>query len=106
MIEPYEHFAEIAKAGKATTDELMELTKQCQTALIKAYAPKGFRAVKVGKYRIRGAHFADYRSARRSSQQSAFRGCCTFSRQSDHFKNCSASNKVTDLFPRIFFRSQ
>ncbi len=42
MVVPYEHLANIDDAGKQTTDELMDLTKQCQTALREAYSPNGF----------------------------------------------------------------
>jgi ATP adenylyltransferase len=42
MVVPYEHIAELDEAGKQTTDELMDLTKQCQTALREAYQPNGF----------------------------------------------------------------
>jgi len=41
MIVPYEHLAFLDEAGKETTDELMDLTKQCQTALREVYAPNG-----------------------------------------------------------------
>ena len=41
MIVPYEHIAYIDESGKQTTDELMDLTKHCQTALREVYAPNG-----------------------------------------------------------------
>ncbi|MEP7076438.1 MAG: HIT domain-containing protein [Acidobacteriota bacterium] len=42
MILPYEHIAEIDKADKKTTDEMMDLTKRTQTALEEIYRPEGF----------------------------------------------------------------
>ncbi|MEP6848873.1 MAG: HIT domain-containing protein [Acidobacteriota bacterium] len=42
MILPYEHIAEIDKADKKTTDELMDLTKRTKTALEEIYHPEGF----------------------------------------------------------------
>jgi ATP adenylyltransferase len=41
MIIPYQHLAHLDQADKKTTDELMDLTKQCQTALRKVYQPDG-----------------------------------------------------------------
>jgi ATP adenylyltransferase len=38
---PYEHTAELDAAAKETTDELMDLTKRCQTALREVYRPDG-----------------------------------------------------------------
>lgn len=42
MIVPYEHIADLDKADKQTTDEMMDLTKGCQTALSSVYSPQGF----------------------------------------------------------------
>ncbi len=42
MIVPFAHIAELDQASKAITDELMDLTKRCQTALREAYQPNGF----------------------------------------------------------------
>ena len=42
MVVPYAHIADLDKAPKETTDELMDLTKRCQTALRGAYNPNGF----------------------------------------------------------------
>ena len=42
MIVPYEHLADLDRAEKKITDELMDLTKQCQTALREVYQPHGF----------------------------------------------------------------
>ncbi len=42
LIVPYEHNADLDAATKETTDELMDLTKQCQSVLREAYRPEGF----------------------------------------------------------------
>jgi ATP adenylyltransferase len=42
LIVPYAHIAELAHAPKDATDELMDLTKRCQAALLDAYRPQGF----------------------------------------------------------------
>jgi len=42
LVVPYEHVGELDAATKQTTDELMDLTKRCQTALREAYQPDGF----------------------------------------------------------------
>jgi ATP adenylyltransferase len=42
LILPYQHVAELDAAAKQTTDELMDLTKRCQTALREVYEPEGF----------------------------------------------------------------
>lgn len=42
MILPFDHIAEIDKADKKITDELMDLTKRAQTALEEIYHPDGF----------------------------------------------------------------
>jgi ATP adenylyltransferase len=42
MIAPYEHVGDLDAAAKNTTDELMDLTKQAQTALREAYNPQGY----------------------------------------------------------------
>jgi ATP adenylyltransferase len=41
-VVPYEHVADLDRASKQTTDELMDLTKRSQTALREAYDPAGF----------------------------------------------------------------
>lgn len=41
MIVPYEHIADLDKASKDTSDEMMDLTKQCQSALRDVYHPDG-----------------------------------------------------------------
>jgi ATP adenylyltransferase len=42
LVVPYEHVGELDAATKQTTDELMDLTKRCQTALRETYHPAGF----------------------------------------------------------------
>ncbi|HUS12467.1 MAG TPA: HIT domain-containing protein [Pyrinomonadaceae bacterium] len=42
LIVPNEHVGELDAAAKETTDELMDLTKRCQTALREVYQPTGF----------------------------------------------------------------
>ena len=41
MILPFAHIADPAGADKSTTDEMMDLTKQVQTALTEVYHPDG-----------------------------------------------------------------
>ena len=42
LIIPYQHLGELDSANKETTDEIMDLTKQCQTILRTVYSPAGF----------------------------------------------------------------
>ncbi|MBC7909828.1 MAG: HIT domain-containing protein [Pyrinomonadaceae bacterium] len=42
LIVPYLHVAELDAAPKEVTDELMDLTKRCQTVLRETYHPHGF----------------------------------------------------------------
>ena len=42
LIVPFVHLANLDHASKPVTDELMDLTKRCQTALRKTYQPEGF----------------------------------------------------------------
>ena len=42
LIIPNQHLGELDTAAKETTDELMDLTKRCQTALREVYKPAGF----------------------------------------------------------------
>lgn len=41
MIVPYSHTAELADLSKTESDELMDLTKSCQSAIKKIYQPNG-----------------------------------------------------------------
>lgn len=59
LIVPFAHIAEIDKADKRTTDEMMDLTKSAQTALGEVYAPHGFNlGMNLGK--SAGAGVADH----------------------------------------------
>lgn len=59
LVVPYEHVGDLDAAGKETTDELMDLTKRCQTALREAYRPTGFNlGMNLG--RSAGAGIADH----------------------------------------------
>jgi len=42
LVLPYEHLGDLDSTPKEITDELMDLTKQSQTALRKVYSPPGF----------------------------------------------------------------
>jgi ATP adenylyltransferase len=42
LVVPNQHVGDLDAADKATTDELMDLAKRCQTALRDAYQPGGF----------------------------------------------------------------
>lgn len=41
MVVPYAHLADLDEAPKETTDELMDLTKKCQSILREVYQPNG-----------------------------------------------------------------
>jgi len=59
LILPYEHVGELDAARKETTDELMDLTKRCQTALREVYQPTGFN-VGMNLGRSGGAGIVDH----------------------------------------------
>jgi len=42
MVVPYAHLADLDRAEKKITDELMDLAKRCQTTLREVYEPHGF----------------------------------------------------------------
>lgn len=42
MIVPFAHLADLDRADKSATDEMMDLAKRSQTALREAYQPHGF----------------------------------------------------------------
>ena len=42
MIAPYDHLGEFDSAPQATTNEMMDLAKRCQSALSEVYRPQGF----------------------------------------------------------------
>jgi ATP adenylyltransferase len=59
LVVPFEHVADLDRTAKATTDELMDLTKRCQTALRDVYSPAGFNlGMNLG--RPAGAGIADH----------------------------------------------
>lgn len=59
MIAPNAHLSEFGSAPKETTDEMMDLTKRCQTALREVYDPDGFNlGMNLG--RAAGAGVADH----------------------------------------------
>lgn len=59
MIVPYEHLADMDRAEKKITDELMDLTKRSQTVLREIYQPNGFNfGMNLGK--AAGAGVADH----------------------------------------------
>jgi ATP adenylyltransferase len=59
LIVPYAHLGELDAAPKVVTDELMDLTKRCQTALRETYRPNGFNlGMNLG--RAAGAGVADH----------------------------------------------
>lgn len=59
LIVPYEHVAELDATSKPATDELMDLTKRCQTALREVYQPPGFNiGMNLGK--AAGAGIVDH----------------------------------------------
>jgi ATP adenylyltransferase len=59
LIVPYAHLGELDAAPKETTDELMDLSKRCQTILREAYRPHGFNlGMNLG--RSAGAGVADH----------------------------------------------
>lgn len=41
MVVPFKHLADLDKASKESTDELMDLTKKCQSVLNEVYQPHG-----------------------------------------------------------------
>jgi ATP adenylyltransferase len=50
MIVPYQHVADLDKADKQTTDEMMDLAKKCQAVLAEVYSPQGFNmGLNIGK---------------------------------------------------------
>lgn len=59
MVVPYEHVGDLDALSKQVTDELMDLTKKCQTALREAYRPAGLNmGMNIG--RPAGAGIADH----------------------------------------------
>ena len=59
MVIPYSHLSDLASADKQTTDEMMDLTKQAQSALTEVYQPNGLNlGMNLGK--AAGAGVADH----------------------------------------------
>jgi ATP adenylyltransferase len=59
LIVPNEHVGDLDAADKETTDEMMDLTKRCQTALREVYQPGGFNVgMNLGK--VAGAGIVDH----------------------------------------------
>ncbi len=59
LVIPNEHVSELDAAAKPITDEVMDLTKRCQTALREVYQPAGFNlGMNLGK--AAGAGIADH----------------------------------------------
>ena len=59
MIVPYSHTAELFELPKETSDELMDLTKRCQSAIKGIYQPHGINlGINLGK--AAGAGVADH----------------------------------------------
>lgn len=59
LVVPFEHVAELDGTAKETTDELMDLTKRCQTALREVYQPAGFN-IGMNLGRAAGAGIAEH----------------------------------------------
>jgi len=59
MIAPYGHLGDLAAAPKEVTDEMMDLVKRCEAALLQAYQPQGFN-VGMNLGRVAGAGVADH----------------------------------------------
>lgn len=59
MIVPFSHLADLDKASKESTDELMDLTKKCQSILREVYAPHGMN-VGMNFGRAAGAGVAEH----------------------------------------------
>jgi len=59
MIAPYAHVASLAAVNLATTAEMMELTKQAQSALDAEYKPEGYN-IGMNLGRCAGAGVADH----------------------------------------------
>ena len=59
MIAPYAHVGDLSSAQKEVTDEMMDLVKRCQRALMEVYQPQGFN-VGMNLGRVAGAGVADH----------------------------------------------
>ncbi len=59
LVVPYQHVPDLDAAAKETTDELMDLTKRCQTALRVVYRPDGLN-IGMNLGQAAGAGIADH----------------------------------------------
>jgi ATP adenylyltransferase len=59
MVVPFAHLADLDKASKEITDELMDLTKKCQSVLREVYEPHGMN-VGMNFGRAAGAGVAEH----------------------------------------------
>lgn len=59
MIAPYSHLGDLSSASKDVTDEMMDLAKRSQKALIDVYKPEGFN-VGMNLGSVAGAGVADH----------------------------------------------
>jgi ATP adenylyltransferase len=59
MIAPYSHLGQLVSAPKDVTDEMMDLVKRSQNALIDVYKPEGFN-VGMNLGHVAGAGIADH----------------------------------------------
>jgi ATP adenylyltransferase len=59
LVVPFEHVADLDAAAKETTDELMDLTKRCQTVLREVYRPAGLN-IGINQGRAAGAGIVDH----------------------------------------------
>ena len=59
MIVPFTHIADLDRAERNTTDEMMSLTKHCQTVLREVYQPHGFN-IGINQGKAAGAGVAEH----------------------------------------------
>ena len=59
MIAPYAHLGQLSAASKEVTDEMMDLVKRSQTALLEVYKSDGFN-IGMNLGRAAGAGVADH----------------------------------------------
>lgn len=59
MVIPYEHIANLDGADKQTTDEMMDLTKKCQSVIRTVYEPHGFN-LGINQGKAAGAGVAEH----------------------------------------------
>ena len=59
MVVPFAHLADLDSADKKSTDEMMDLTKRCHTAVRETYQPHGFN-LGMNQGRAAGAGVAEH----------------------------------------------